>query len=300
MPKIIFWNIEHLSPLALDIAEAAARAADKSKAAHLKAIAAAASSSGPGYGKITKATTRSATRNVSTASAAGNKFERMEARAYVTSDDAEKLAQRLKYKHQLSEDLKHSAHHTFFSEVIASHPDARSPLLGAAAAGGGVLCYAQYAAGGVSTAFTNCPITDGWYVGAPLAMTRVPKGIVIAGTSGAAKGQPVRFCFWHAPAGNGGQIVAQMANGLNAGGQPFVLFGDMNAQPDDYAVWLHANVHIMRPPGGTRISGRAYDYAVTNCPEWLHDCRPLYTGSENYRIKERTGSDHMVMVFGIK
>jgi hypothetical protein len=56
----------------------------------------------------------------------------------------------------------------------------------------------------------------------------------------------------------------------------------------------------MRPGGGTRISGRALDYAVTNCSTFLHPCEPLYTGRENYDIKQRTGSDHMVMKFGIK
>ena len=171
---------------------------------------------------------------------------------------------------------------------------------GGAAAGGGTLCYAHYQ-GGVSTDFSHCPITDEWYVGAALpAMPRVPWGVVINGSRGRAAGQPVRFCFWHAPSGNNGAIVALMANGLHAGGQPFVLFGDLNAKPSDYEIWLAAGVSILKPVGCTRISGRTLDYAVTNVPEFFNPCRPLYTGLENYLIKERTGSDHMVMVFDLK
>ncbi|WP_218145046.1 hypothetical protein [Nitrosospira briensis] len=295
MVKIIFWNVEHLSPAAVEIAQFALQAAERSAKQQEAAIAAAASVGGSEYGKITRAQTRSSTRSIAAASAAGNRFERAEARGYVVIERARMKAERLKKKLELSEDLTVSAPQVFFCEVLPNHPHSRSPLLGAAVAGGATLCYAHYA-GGVSSPFTNCPITDGWYVGPVLVMSRVPKGLVINGrTSGA-----VRFCYWHAPSGNNGKIVAQMANGLNAGGQPFVLFGDLNAEPDDYAIWLHPNVRIMRPPGGTRISGRALDYAVTNCPTFLQDCRPLYSGRKNYEIKQDTGSDHMVMVFGLK
>jgi hypothetical protein len=304
MTKIVFWNVEHLSQAAVDIAAAAVRAEERRANKYQAAIAAAASSGGSGYGKITRATTRSATKSrastASAASAAGGRFDRMESRAYHAVEQARSTAEKLKNKFELSQDLTISAPHVFFCEVLSSHPDAQSPLLGAAPAGGGTLCYTHYE-NGVSSAFTHCPITHGWYVGAPLpaAMTRVPKGIIIHGTRGLAAGQPVRFCFWHAPSGNNGQIVAQMANGLDVGGPPFVLFGDLNAEPGDYAPWLRPGVHIMRPPGGTRISGRTLDYAITNRPAWFNQCRPLYT-EQQYPIKQRTGSDHMVMAFEIK
>ena len=106
-----------------------------------------------------------------------------------------------------------------------------------------------------------------------------------------------------APSGNNGAIVAQMANGLNASGRPFVLFGDLNAEPSDYEDELVAGVSILEPPGPTRISGRILDYAVTNVPNFFsgdYPCRPLYSGKKNFEIKERTGSDHMVMVLQLK
>jgi len=218
MNKIIFWNAEHLSPRAADIAEDAAGKLDlRIKAAQTHAT------SWITRQKPTRATTRALTAKITKP---GLRTERTEVNLYILLEETRKKAERLRNKLQLSEDLVHSAQHTFFCEVNADHPDARSPLVGGAAAGGATLCYAHYQ-GGVSTDFSNCPITDGWYVpgGAPIpAMSRVPRGVVINGSRGAAAGQAVRFCFWHAPSGNDGTIVAQMANGLDAGGHPFVLF----------------------------------------------------------------------------
>lgn len=291
MTKIIFWNVEHLSPQALDIADKAADAA-KRAAKRAKTHAAVHASDEP-----TRPTTRLFVKDHRNT---GTRYERAEARAFQSLDRAQNKAERLRRKLLLSEDLARSAQHTFFCEVLVDHPDARSPLLGGAAAGGGTLCYAHYK-GGVSTNFTHCPISDNWYVGAPFpGLTRVPRGVVINGASGAAKGKPVRFCYWHAPSGNSGKIVAKMANGLHAGGQPFVLFGDLNAEPSDFEVWLAPGVTILKPPGPTRISGRKLDYAVTNVASYFHPCRPLYSGHENYKIKEQTGSDHMVMILQLK
>ena len=295
MNKIIFWNVEHLSPQAADIAEAAAVAAEVRLAKKAKTHA---TSKGTRE-KPTRATTRGSIKKKHVMNA-GNVHERAEARVFIMLDQARKKAARLRNKLLLSEDLAASAQHTFFCEVLSDHPDARSPLMGGAAAGGGTLCYAHYQ-GGVSTNVSTCPITDGWYMGPALpAMPRVPRGVVINGSRGAAAGQQVRFCFWHAPSGNNGTIVAQMANGLHAGGNPFVLFGDLNAEPSDYEAALVVGVSILKPAGATRISGRILDYAVTNVPNLFNPCRPLYNGSENFEIKETTGSDHMVMVFQLK
>src|SRR6185437_10061995 len=119
--------------------------------------------------------------------------ERRELTLFRAQVQADRDAEKLRNKWSLSQDLPASAPHVFFCEVGAGHPDQRSSLLGALGAGGAQLCYAHYN-NGASQAFSHCPITAHWYVGPPLGVTRVPKGIVITGTSG-----PVRFCFWHAP-----------------------------------------------------------------------------------------------------
>jgi len=234
----------------------------------------------------------------------GNRHKRAKIASHIDCDDNSAKAARLIKKWRLSEDLVISARHTFFCEVHIDHSQKRSPLLNGAPPGGGTLCYAYYH-GDASADFTNCPITDRWYVGGALpGVTRVPRGVKINVSSGDHKGTEVRFCFWHAPAGNDGRIVVQMANGLNAGGQPFVLFGDLNAEPRDLLRHLRhqlaAGVSILHPPGGTRISGRTLDYAVTNVPHFFHACRRLYDDKKNREIKQTTGSDHMIMVLELK
>ncbi|MBO9806462.1 hypothetical protein, partial [Xanthomonas phaseoli] len=291
VPKIIFWNAEHLSPNAADIAERALRR-EKKSAERAKIMASKCKKDEP-----TRATTRRSIKDVMNA---GNRYERAEARAFKSLDVAAKKSARLRNKLLLSEDLTVSASRVFFCEVLIDHPDVRSPLLGGLPAGGATLCYAHYN-GDLSSDFTNCAITDGWYVGPALPpMPRVPRGVLINVSRGVAAGQAVRCCFWHAPSGNDGTIVAQMANGLHAAGQPFVLFGDLNAEPKDYSATLAVGVVILEPPGGTRISGRILDYAITNQPDFFNSCRPLYSGDQNFKIKERTGSDHMVMVLDMK
>jgi hypothetical protein len=296
MNKIIFWNTEHLSVQAAEIAEEALEAAERKlevKNRHAKLHA---------KDEPTRRTTRHSIKDIWSA---GDRHERAAARAHETHDKAQKRAARARNKLLLSQDLiaSHQPQHTFFCEVLSDHTDAQSPLRGGAAAGGGTLCYAHYYSG-TSANFTHCAINNAWYVGpaVPPTVERIPRGLVINVARGVHAGQAVRFCFWHAPSGNNGQIVAQMANGLAAAGQPFVLFGDLNAQPTDYNALLAPGVTILDPECPTRISGRTLDYAITNVPGAFRDnrCRPLYPGNENYAIKQRTGSDHMVMVFELK
>ena len=292
MKKMIFWNTEHLSPNALRIAERAVRRKEAAvEAAHHRASRTA------GHGP-TRAVTRSlaqAARRASFKGHALSREERLEAMQVSSLNATEAAAERLRNKFRLSGDLAVSAPHVFFCEVSATHPDARNPLLHGLAAGGATLCYAYYQTG-ASSAFTHCPMSNGWYAGPALpALDRVPKSVTINGTGG-----PVRCCFWHAPSGNDGQIVATVFAGLVAGGAPFVLFGDLNAQPDQLVAQGVPAPAIIHSGGPTRISGRCLDYAITNVPHQFKNCRPLYNGAENYLIKQKTGSDHMVMVLELK
>jgi len=307
MNKIIFWNVEHLSNRAAKIAEDAKAKAKKAEEASLTLVV-SHHNMGSSTGVVTRGMEEKYKKRKASDRDELEEIRPREKRAKIASniacDKKNANAARLIKKWRLSEDLVASAPHTFFCEVHIDHSHKRSPLLKGDPPGGGTLCYAYYN-GGKPADFTNCPITDKWYVGPdfrPNDMTRVPRGVVINGSRGEAAGQAVRFCFWHAPSGNNGAIVAQMANGLNAGGQPFVPFGDLKAQPRDLRRHqLDAGVFILAPPGGTRISGRTLDYAVTNVPKFFHPCRRLYDNmKKNREIKQTTGSDHMVMVLELK
>ena len=308
MNKIIFWNAERLSKKAAEKAQKAERDQEgmAKKAMSRPRRGDATPSRMPTRSYDKKHATRGGGHRSSVKQEPGTKggtrVERAAIWQYNFLEALRAEAERLRYKVTLSEDLAISAPHTFLCEVLSDHPHARSPLLKGLAAGGGTLCYAHYQ-DGVSTAFTHCAITDGWYAGAalPAWLTRVPRGVEVKVTTGVHKGKAVRVCFWHAPSGNSGQIVAQMANGLHAGKKPFVLFGDLNAEPYQVAWRLSKGVTIVEPLGPTRISGRQLDYAVTNVPEVTSPkCRPLYDGLTNFKIKQKTGSDHMVMVFDLK
>jgi hypothetical protein len=281
--KIIFWNTEHLSPNALKIAEKAVRDKNRQRTTMLKQ---ATRSHGP-----TRAVTRSLVGRSAPNLPGLSREERREVRALAFLKAAAAQAEKLRNKSELSLDLPISAPRVFYCEVITDHPDHQSPFPGGVAVDPNTLCYAHYS-NGVSTAFTDCPTTGGpgWY-GGPALAGRVPKSVTLGAP-------PVRFCFWHAPSGNNGAIVAQVYNGLNAAGQPFVLFGDLNAEPHVVTLQGVPPLSILNPGGPTRISGRCLDYAITNVPlRFPNGCRPLYTGVEGYSIKERTGSDHMIMSF---
>jgi hypothetical protein len=205
----------------------------------------------------------------------------------VLRDDAAEEAQIKANKYKLAQDIIQSAPYACFCEVVDTHPDQRTSLLGAATTG--TLCYAHYQ-NRVSTAFAACPAgADAWIApgDVPHGIVRVPKGFVVAG---------VRFCFWHAPSGNNGQVVADMFSGLIATGQPTVLFGDLNCEPSDLRARGIPDSQLLHPSTATRISGRCLDFAVTNVKSKFHGIRALNSAPKGYNIKTWTGSDHMVMI----
>ncbi len=289
MPRVLFWNAEGISEHAVRIAERAARSKERLTKAATASIQRHANQG------ATKAITRAMVqeaRHKSFKHHGLDKNTRREAAAMFTASQFEQKATQYRNKYQFSQDLPFSAPHVFFCEVVSINVAAQSPLQ--AGALHATKCYAHYVHGAPSP-FTHCPVTipAGWYAGPAIAANhRVPKSVTLAGA-----GAPVRFCFWHGPSGNNGAVVAAMYAALNAGGggAPFVLFGDLNADPAQVAGQGVPLANIIRPPAMTRISGRILDYAVSNVPHRF-TLRPLLPHVLGYDIKVRTGSDHMPMI----
>lgn len=297
MTKIIFWNAEHLTDNAFDIYENA----------RLQVGACKRSAQNQFERRAGRGPTKRITRAMKAEARGGvgkRKLDRdtaLEVDALVAEEVAERAAERKRNKFQLSNDLPASARHVFMCEVSATVMGAHNPLTGPA--NGATLHYAYYQGGNI-TPFTDCPVTHGagWYVHPAGAVPfgadfRVPKSVTIP-NGGAGAG--VRFCFWHAPSGNSGAIVAQMYNSLAAAGQPFVLFGDLNAEPNQLMHHGIAAANIIDPGVPTRISGRTLDYAVSNVAAHFTRLAPLHPDAHGYDIKQQTGSDHMPMIMHYK
>ncbi len=172
--------------------------------------------------------------------------------------------------------------HVFFCEVVSNHLHAQSSIDGQITPM--LKCYSYYN-NGTSTPLSNDDLTGG-------PKTRIPKYVMIDGT---------KFYFWHAPSGDGakkGKVVANVFRILCDFNEPFVLFGDLNADPEQLVQQGLDWDNIIPPEykGGTRISGRTLDYAITNAPREGAICRRLFPFTVGFDIKIRTGSDHMPMV----
>jgi hypothetical protein len=312
MPKIIFWNIQRWSDRADQIADQAEANAERAEERRI-GLAVSHHNMGRSTGPMTRGKIEkwSKASNSAERKKIGNRWVRAEIAAFVNRDRKSEKAALLGKKARLPLDLANSGHHVFFCEVQNSHPQAQSPLRGGDPAGN-ALCYAYYRCRGpgrnaFSTLFLPRQTTDQWYGGRNAftrdQMERVPRGVVINVESGNAKGTPARFCFWHAPSrNNASAIVVQMANRLNAGGQPFVLFGDLNAEPHE--LLNHPNhqlapgLSILNPGGPTHDGGKILDYVVTNVLGLFSGvlrCRSLHT-AESDEIKSLVGSDHMAMI----
>ena len=183
--------------------------------------------------------------------------------------------------------------HVFLCEIVHTHVHADPPKP-ASGPNERPLSYLYYA-NGVRTPLTNFPTASGagWYAGPALPATmRVPKAVVI---------NNVRFCFWHAPSGNSGRPVIDMFNGLNIPGTRFVLFGDLNCDPEQLIARGLPVANIIAPLTATRISGRRLDYAITNVPELFErTCRQWSQYPKPIDILRSTGSDHSPMILNFK
>ena len=177
--------------------------------------------------------------------------------------------------------------HSFICEVQEDYLGSISSLRGVADPA--TLCY-YYGGGGLASALNWRNVPDP--VGLTGQNSRIPKTTQIAN---------VEFCFWHAPSGNNGQVVANTYNWLLQAGNNFVLFGDLNAEPDQVKRHGVPAANILEPDGPTRISGRKIDYAITNVPDrFLEKKSKRLFDVEGMEIKNETGSDHMIMKLQMK
>jgi len=286
--SIVFWNTEHLSPNALRIAVSAARKSELSKKGAMNLAVRHHGVDRPITRGLSHMPIKKLPKNL-------NRNVRSSLIAFRDCKRAEAEAERLRNKFEISNDIAFSSDHVFYCEVMPDHPDRQSPFPGMVAVNPHTLCYAYYVYG-VRSPFTDCPTTigPGWYNGIRLPLgDRVPKSVTL-GAHG------VRCCFWHAPSANNGAVVKQVYDGLNAAGRPFVLFGDLNAEPDQLVARGVPRDSIIDPGVPTRISGRRLDYAITNVRDWFGTCQRMYGGVEGFNIKQKTGSDHMVMLLKMK
>lgn len=291
MPITIgFWNSEHWSPNARVIAR---KALARQKRA-IKSAKSATSYRG-GRGGPTRPITRESEQKMRKYKPGMSRLSRDEfkelQRLRIVESEIQSARQKFQ-KFSLASESITSFNHVFYCEVEASHPLAQSPL--SAGAVGHALCYAYYDTGIPTGLPLNASLLVGWPAASFRADSRVPKGIAIAG-SGA--GPLVDFYFWHAPSGNNGLIVQQVYACLAALGVPFVLFGDLNAEPDQIQAHGIPNADILRPVLGTRISRRMLDYAVSNVANRF-TLRHLHYVS-GYDIKTKIGSDHMFMILNV-
>lgn len=310
--NILFWNTQGGSERAMEIAEEERRKLQAAENSYQSAIRRHASD-GPTRpitraalrgqkarkpkGPVGKHTSRSGKRpqTVIQRVSVMSRAEKAELLLMVQRQQAEKKFEQFRHKSLLLDGIMNLAEfpHVFLCEITHTHPHADPPMP-VVAAGDRPLSYLYYA-NRARTALPDFPTANGagWYVGpAPPAHYRVPKAVTIGG---------VRFCFWHAPSGNNGQDVVAMYNGLAAANAPFVLFGDLNCDPDQLVRHGMNAANIIPPTVATRISGRMLDYAVTNVPDrFKRTCRPWGAYASPWDILGQTGSDHSPMILRFK
>ena len=287
--KIGFWNVEHWSNNALLKAEEAEEQATFA----LERIQRGAVQRGHNT-KPTRAVTRLQLRNdwKKHKFSGLSRAEKSELNALKYAKGKLRIAQQKVRKYTYARDMVYSCDHLFYCEVESSHTDAQS-----SSANGIIsphlLCYAYYH-DKVSTALNHYA-----HWPAPIAnLQRVPKYRDIAGSG---QGGIVRCYFWHAPSGNNGTIVATAYNHLvglhNNLGTPFVLFGDINTEPTNLILKGIPAGNIVATDGGTRISTRILDFAITNVPNRISIRK--YQNCPAQSIKDQNGSDHAFMFLEI-
>ncbi|MDJ0644187.1 MAG: hypothetical protein QNJ15_15345 [Erythrobacter sp.] len=282
MVKLVFWNTEGASDHAFDIAEYHKQFLDgalRSQTATRKRSKA--------IGVATRAMRRSIGRK-------DTKIDRLLEREihsdHIVEREGQRYASKVR-KAKLLRDLRiglYQCKHTFFCEVTSTSFDAQSSRVGRIT--DGLKCY-SYFHRGVKKKLKHINVET-------LRSPRAIMGIQIGG---------IPCLFWHAPSGGNGQAVAKNFKQLCklSPQRPFLLFGDLNAEPEQVKKYGVPEECIIAPPQGdgtrinkkgTRISNKILDYALTNVPKYRARCRPLYDSLEGFQIKVGTGSDHMPMI----
>lgn len=303
MPRVYFWNAEHLSTHADVLAERRQALIERAGLTQTAQIRREASKGVV----ISPAVTRSMVRagsGISKPKSAQPYARKVYSNDPVVQRQAEREVRRVKEVEQLeyrarvssrkvdTQDwLDNQGHPVFYCEVQQGFAGNTSSLRNAVAPGAGILCYWTNVAGGLAEP-AGFPAVGTGVAGPPggphLAPgnARIPKLAVHGG---------VNLFFWHAPSGNNGQVVVAMWNFINAhhAGNN-ILFGDLNTDPGQLLAQGVPLNQICAPVGSTRISGRTLDYALSNFQPVLVS-RAFDQAVPYWKIKRHFGSDHAAM-----
>jgi hypothetical protein len=304
MPRVYFWNAEHLSTNA-DVLAQTKQARLERYGLDLDVLYAAEARKGSA---ASSSVTRSMVKGGGISKASSSPYARPEPKKY--SDDpqiqrqTEREVRRLREVEALERAagisqrkvdtqnwLESQPDPVFYCEVQSGFAGNTSSLRDAIAPGGGTLCYWTNIAGGIAEP-PGFPAAGTGVAGPPAGPhliaggARIPKVAVAGGAN---------LFFWHAPSGNTGEVVAAMWNFIKANyAGNNILFGDLNTNPGQLMAHGVPLGEIAAPVSPTRISGRTLDYALADFGPVLV-FRAFDQATPYFRIKRRFGSDHAAM-----
>ncbi|MCC8618664.1 hypothetical protein [Xanthomonas vesicatoria] len=304
MPRVYFWNAEHLSTNAELLAQNKEAAKERARLSEMQQARNHASKGAV----VTPAITRSMYR--AAASVLGKRRRDEPHARTIYSDDRNVQRQveselshllnveRLQYRADVSRRkvqtqnwLETRPAPVFYCEVQQAFPGNTSSLRNAVVPGAATLCYWTNVPGGIVEPLAF-PAVGAGIPGPPggphlvQGKHRIPKIVVYGG---------VNLFFWHAPSSNNGQVVAAMWNFIQAtyAGNN-ILFGDLNTNPGQLLAQGVPLGQIIAPVAPTRISGRTLDYALSSFqPVLIY--RAFDHAAPHAEIKRRFGSDHAAM-----
>jgi hypothetical protein len=303
MPRVYFWNAEHLSTNAEVLAERRQALIERAGLSHTAQLRYEASKGVIVSPPITRSMVHAGS-GISKSKSAHPYAKPVYSKDPMVQRQVEREVRRvreveqLEYRAGVSQRkvdtqnwLEAQPHPVFYCEVQQTFPGNTSSLRNAFAAGGATLCYWTNIAGGLAEP-AGFPAAGAGVAGPPggphlvLGSARIPKLAVSGG---------VNLFFWHAPSGNNGQVVVAMWNFINANyvGNN-ILFGDLNTNPGQLLAQGVPLGEIAAPVGPTRISGRTLDYALSNFQPVLVS-RAFDQAAPHRQIKRRFGSDHAAM-----
>jgi len=304
VPKIYFWNAEHLSTNAELLSQEREAEAERAQLDTMRQLENHAAKGAVVTPPITRSMRRVAGREVVKAGsyhpyARTIYSEDRRVQRQVETELSQLLkVNRLEYKAgvslrkvQTQRWLESQPSPVFYCEVQQGFPGNTSSLRNAVAPGAKILCYWTNILGALAEPLAF-PAVGAGVPGPPggphLAggNRRIPRWVVHGG---------INLFFWHAPSGNNGQVVAAMWNFIKANhvGNS-ILFGDLNAEPGQLLAQGVPAGEICAPVGPTRISGRKLDYALSNFQPVLV-FRAFDQAAPHAEIKRRFGSDHAAM-----